>query len=139
MSVGPENRFRASIHRLLPVSLHHEKMNNPYRGGTADDWYSGDKADLWVEYKWENNPLSALQVKWLRDRHKEGRKVYVIRGLKDGGVILKHPDSWEVAKLINPTILSKKEIAKWLEGETMRSYESKTETGKRSRRKLIAV
>ena len=74
MGRGPENRFIASIHRLLPNELHAEKMHNPYRGGTFDVWYSGNKADIWVEYKYDDNWLSPLQAKWGRGRHAEGRK-----------------------------------------------------------------
>ena len=56
MAAGPETRFIASVHRHLPVDLHHEKMHNAYRGGTADCWYSGQKDDLWVEYKFITVP-----------------------------------------------------------------------------------
>ena len=53
MSVKPETQFANSVNGKLPLRgvLHREKMNNPYRGGTADWWYSGRRADLWCEYK----------------------------------------------------------------------------------------
>lgn len=85
----PETSFYTSIHRLLPKNIYYEKMSNPYRSGTPDVWYSGQKRDLWVEYKYEKYPirtteinlsLSELQKKWLLDRHKEGRHVAVICG-----------------------------------------------------------
>ena len=97
MSSKPETRFIASVHTHLPVSLHKEKMNNPYRGGTADVWYSGKRADLWVEYKFLpclpvrsaiSTNLTALQLAWLANRYEEGRSVWVIIGCKDGGVVL---------------------------------------------------
>lgn len=84
-------------------------MSNPYRSGTADDWYSGDKADLWVEYKFLILPktektvidlvstgeiISPLQRSWLRDRAIEGRNVCVIVGCKAGGVVFEKR-SWE--------------------------------------------
>lgn len=133
MSSGPENRFRESLHRKLPPELHHEKMHNPYRGGTFDDWYSGTKADIWVEYKWDdkfdrygrhNNiytwfypKLSDLQKKWGRERHAEGRKVFVIVGFKDGGVLFLTPDEWEAGD--GGTVMTKAEIVAWLVGQTM--------------------
>lgn len=78
-------------------------MNNPYNSGAADVWYSGRRADLWVEYKFlrdgkiplragidlvtKQRYLSALQLDWLEGRHTEGRNVWVIIGCKEGGVI----------------------------------------------------
>ena len=98
MSSGPETRFIASIHRLLPPTLHREKMANPYRGGTADCWYSGYN-DLWIEWKFIKVParattlidltLSPLQDDWLRSRWNEGRNVWVIVGSDEGGVIFR--------------------------------------------------
>lgn len=98
MSRKPESTFIASVHRHLPPELHREKMCNPYSSGTADVWYSGNKADLWVEYKFipklPSRPgtlivpeLSALQADWLDGRHREGRKVALIVGCPEGGVV----------------------------------------------------
>lgn len=117
MSSGPENRFRMSIHRKLPPELHQEKMHNPYRGGTFDDWYSGNKADIWVEWKYGNNKLSELQKKWGRERYAEGRRVFVIVGLGDGGVLYLTPDEWEVYE--GGTVMTKAEIVAWLVDQTM--------------------
>lgn len=100
----PENTFIASVNRHLPPmrELYRMKNHNVYNGGIADVWYSGAKADLWVEYKFIVVPkrddtlidlvggkspiLSALQQDWLSERHAEGRNVGVIVGSKDGGV-----------------------------------------------------
>jgi len=105
VSSGPETRFIASVHRHLPpeAEFHREKMANPYRGGTADSWYSGLKRDLWVEWKWVELPkrpdtliditagkkpsLSVLQQQWICDRRTEGRSVWVIVGSKAGGMV----------------------------------------------------
>lgn len=67
-----------------------------YNSGQPDVWYSGHKADLWVEYKFvvlpkrDDTPivinLSELQKAWLRHRHDEGRSVGVMVGCKEGGV-----------------------------------------------------
>lgn len=107
MSSKPETTFILSVHKHLPHELHREKMFNPYRGGTADCWYSGRKGDLWVEYKFlpklpsrddtEILPsLDTLQLDWLRRRHYEGRRVWVIVGCPLGGVILV-ARAWEYA------------------------------------------
>lgn len=106
MASKPENIFRASVHKYLPKTLHHEKMSNPYRSGGADDWYSGSKGDLWIEYKFIKAlparsttrivpNLSPLQIEWCRDRFEEGRTVRVIVGCPTGGVIFNSPSDWE--------------------------------------------
>ena len=94
----PENTFIQSVHRHLPVSLYRMKNHNQYAGGISDCWYSGPAGDLWIEYKFVVLPkrvntlivpnLSALQIDWLNGRSKEGCKVGVIIGCKDGGVWL---------------------------------------------------
>ncbi len=99
---GPENTFIASVHRHLPVGLYKMKNHNQYNGGIADVWYSGPRADLWIEYKFivvpvrdttmidlvsgKNPEISYLQQEWLTSRHDEGRSVGVIVGSKQGGV-----------------------------------------------------
>lgn len=98
MSKGPENTFIASIHKLLPSAIYRIKNNNVYNAGQPDVWYSGQKADLWVEFKFITVPvrddtmidfgLSPLQKEWLTSRHREGRNVGVIVGCKAGGVWL---------------------------------------------------
>jgi hypothetical protein len=91
----PETRFYTAVHKLLPRSVHREKMHNVYRGGTADVWYSGAAGDLWVEYKWlaslpkkafvrPEKLLSPLQQQWLKGRHEEGRNIVVILGTPEG-------------------------------------------------------
>jgi hypothetical protein len=127
----PENTFIASVHRRLPRALHREKMANPYRGGTADVWYSGDRADQWVEYKYVPKlpvraalvaGLSELQKDWLRKRHGEGRNVAVVVGSKNGAIILTAPDEWEAA--LSPVecqrrLVSREELATWITTRTL--------------------
>lgn len=126
----PESTFSSSINKRLPIGLHYEKMNNPYRGGTADFWYSGNKADLWVEYKWVQKipkkeyslvdgatpSLSKLQQQWLLKRHSEGRRVVVIVGTPDGAIILDSL-SWMDAIDFSKTI-DRDLVAKWITKET---------------------
>lgn len=132
MPSKPETTFIAGIHRRLPRSLHKEKMANPYRGGTADCWYSGDKADQWVEYKYVPKlpvrasltpGLSDLQKNWLRRRYNEGRNVAVIVGCNEGGIILTAPDEWETP--LNPEqcrarLQPRDEVARWILTRTTR-------------------
>lgn len=105
MSAGPENTFIGSVHKHLPVDLYHMKNHNQYNGGIADVWYSGPRADLWVEYKFVQVPmrndtlvdlvngkrpdLSHLQQEWIKSRAAEGRQVWVIVGSKSGGVVFR--------------------------------------------------
>ena len=94
----PENTFIGSVHRHLPKGVYSLKNHNQYNGGIPDVWYSGPAGDLWIEYKFIVPPkredilitpnLSALQIEWLNCRSKEGRRVGVIIGSKDGGVWL---------------------------------------------------
>ena len=137
MATKPENTFRNAVHRHLPSSLYHVKMSHMYNAGIADDWYSGEMADLWIEYKflpvipqrvniWMANPnqkhLSTLQMNWLRGRHKEGRNVAVIVGTPKGGVILPGL-SWEnelTPAEFTAKLCSRKELAEWIERQTVR-------------------
>lgn len=137
MARKPENTFRVSVHRYLSRDLHHEKMNNPYSSGTPDDWYSGTKADLWVEFKylprvpsravvWPANPnqkmLSRLQLNWINRRCVEGRNVAVVIGCPDGGVILLDQE-WNqqfTADEFRNRLVPRQDIAQWIEQTTMR-------------------
>lgn len=94
MARKPENQFIAGVHKYLP-DVYFEKMNNPYRGGTADVWYSGVHGDLWIEYKYLPKvpsrglivpDLSELQKRWIANRRAEGRRVHVVVGCPAGGV-----------------------------------------------------
>lgn len=125
MSAQPENRFIASIHKLMPKEIHREKMHNMYRGGTPDVYYSGCGGDLWIEYKFIPRVpqrgevvanLSELQKLWLKGRHLEGRKVHVIVGCPAGGVILSKLD-WESPLSVSDfsnNLQSKQAIADWI-------------------------
>lgn len=98
MANKPETTFIQSIHNQFKGGKpYYEKMNNPYRSGTPDVYYSGSRSDLWVEYKFLPRipvtkriypDLSPQQEIWLRRRHDEGRQIRVIVGCPDGGVIL---------------------------------------------------
>ena len=150
MSSGPENRYIASIHRLLPDAVYREKMHNPYRGGTFDVWYSGKTADLWIEYKWVHRipksdilvpELSELQLKWGRGRTKEGRSLNVVVGSPLGGVIFNTPDSWEAGiGECSKFLLDKRQIANRISALTTgegiddgRSSSGRRRSGKRVR------
>jgi hypothetical protein len=74
------------------------KNHNAFVAGVPDCWYSGNLADLWVEYKYK--PVKTLtarvvpaltpqQLRWISCRQGEGRNVWVIMGIKTGGVIFK--------------------------------------------------
>ena len=134
MATKPENQYISAVHKGLPSKevLYREKMHNPFSSGTADWWYSGDLADLWVEYKFlaalpkrDNTSilaeLSPLQKDWLEGRHREGRNVAVVIGSPEGAVVLRFPD-W-----LKPTprfifirdALTKRQIAEWIQLETL--------------------
>lgn len=124
----PETNFSNALRDALPEGIYSMKNNNEYIAGIPDLWFSGSKADLWAELKFVpklpvRSPLrpykllSELQVKWLRERHLEGRNVCVIIGCKQGvkfaGIVLQDL-AWE--KDIDPQhlpalIRSKSELA----------------------------
>ncbi len=97
-------------------------------------WYSGNKADLWVEYKFlpqipqtaiidPLKLLSVLQYNWLRQRDEEGRNVAVIIGCeKVGGVILRDQE-WKLrfpADKFRDRLIPRKAIAQWITEATTR-------------------
>jgi hypothetical protein len=92
-----ETSFYRRVNKHLPVEVHAEKMSNPFRGGMPDFWYSGYKADLWVEFKWSIRApvrsarvgLQALQKLWLNDANRKRRNVCVIIGSPQGCAILR--------------------------------------------------
>lgn len=95
MSVKPETGFSNALRKALPESIYSMKNHNDYTSGVPDIWFSGPKADLWVEMKFvQKLPktvplrpyalLSKLQEQWLRKRYEEGRNVAVIIGCKRG-------------------------------------------------------
>jgi hypothetical protein len=125
MACKPETTFIKSVHDKLPSKTqpHREKMHNPYRGGTADCWYSGKRGDMWVEYKFLPRipaivlpDLSNLQKSWLNDRYDEGRAIYVIVGCKEGGVVYSDK-SWLnplSAQEFKQRVVSRSDLAKFI-------------------------
>lgn len=123
-SSKPETTFIRGVHKYLPHT-YFEKTNNPYRGGTADVWYSGDLGDLWVEYKYVPKivrsdsirlGLSELQKLWLNSRYDEGRSIAVILGCPKGGVIFENKDwmnAFTQTQLMD-RVITRKEVAAWI-------------------------
>lgn len=126
----PENSFIKGVHTYLPSeSPYHMKNHNAYTGGVFDVWYSGEVADLWVEYKFIVVPkrdstiidlrtgtkpaMSDLQQLWGKGRYAEKRNVAVIIGCKEGGVWLpgiSWDTSWSTAQF-RAKIVSRAELA----------------------------
>lgn len=112
-------------------------MSNPFRGGAADDWYSGHGGDLWVEYKYVH-PLpvrvpiepavSGLQYDWLINRAAEGRNVAVVVGCKEGGVIIRAPAFRDkiLPEDFRARTMSRDAIAAWIVSETARNTRAST-------------
>lgn len=115
-----ESGFTSSINKKLPSQVFSWKINCRFANGTPDAWYSADKSDLWVEYKFlkvlpkkQVKPkLSALQLKWLRDRHAEGRNVAVVVGSPNGCLIYENME-WETHKSLKQ-LVPKPEIVKYI-------------------------
>lgn len=132
----PENRFIANVHKKLPAEVYREKMHNPYRGGTFDVWYSGSKADLWIEYKWIDRipkrgrvipDLSALQMKWGKGRYAEGRHVLVVVGCPGGAVMFRSPRLWEAgvtAEEFRRALVTKPALVAWVHSHVVKSNDA---------------
>jgi hypothetical protein len=129
----PETRFYSAIHKLLPPQLHKEKMHNPYRGGTADVWYSGTLDDLWVEYKYLPKVpktaqidicklLSPLQQQWIEGRQNEGRNVVVILGTPIGSWVYEGSE-WKGTLIdrsdLEEVKVTKQDVANYIRKRTM--------------------
>ena len=125
MSAKPETKFMGRVHKFLPSTIYHEKTSNPYKYGIADVWYSGYKADLWIEYKFipkiprssEILPDCSLhQLKWLAGRYDEGRNVAVVLGVPKGGVIYRDK-RWEQPLdhlALTALVIPELAIAQWI-------------------------
>lgn len=128
MSRKPETVYIASVHKHLKT-VYKEKMNNPFRSGTPDVWYSGSKGDLWIEYKYEptvpktreiSPRLSPAQAMWLDCRCAEGRNVAVVVGTPKGGVIFVDY-AWNYPTTpseFTANLLPASEIAAWIHKQT---------------------
>lgn len=106
-------------------------MNNPYSAGLPDFYYSGDLADLWVEYKFIEIPkrdstlivpdLSELQRAWLNGRLSEGRDVYTVVGSKEGGYIFEQ-GMWNHGCTTNEFkagLLDRRSLANWIKNQVL--------------------
>ena len=97
------------------------KISDRFTAGVPDSYYSGNTADLWVEYKWvqalpkrvaPTPQLSKNQALWLKDQHERGRMVAVILGSPEGAVI--YPGlSWE-SPAPTPKVVAKSEVIDWI-------------------------
>ena len=149
----PENTFIDSVHKRFASkeAPHREKMNNPYRSGTADCYYSGEFGDVWIEYKWVPKlptrtasitpDCSPLQIKWLHGRYSEGRNVHVIVGCPAGGVILSGLE-WEAPIPVSDftkRIISREAIAEWLTLQTRGSVHANRRQPRNLRHTLTAA
>lgn len=118
-----ESAFTTSIHRHIHPLIHKWKINARFANGVPDAWYSGAKADLWVEYKWVKTPadlakpakLSPLQAHWLRSRHSEKRNVAVIIACPSQCLILPGT-TWE-ERPYPTTRHTRAEVARWIESQ----------------------
>lgn len=120
----PERRFRQSITKYFKgKGLYAWSINDSWHAGVPDHYYSGNKADMWAEYKFfptdrakfdltrpDKTPkLTRIQQGWLNNQHDRGRIVRVIVGMPSGGVILLDKE-W-MAPVIVHHIATREEIA----------------------------
>jgi|LWDU01.1.fsa_nt_gi hypothetical protein len=119
-----ESGFIQSVHLKLDKSIYRWKISDRYSSGVADAYYSSPLGDLWIEYKFYPKglpnrikpKLSKLQLRWLYNRYKEGRDVYVIVGSPDACIIYEHL-SWTSYKHTETDSISRPELVKWIQGK----------------------
>ena len=124
MTSKPETLLIHRIHSRITPKLHRQKQNNAFTSGIPDVWYSGTKADLWVEYKYGDNTLSPLQKLWLQRRHAEGRNLAVIHCLTSGkNVLLEDSDMFlPVSTVKHMSVMDDDETAQWILSKTMQPH-----------------
>lgn len=125
MPQKPETKFYQKVNAGIPREVYRLKMSNPYSNGIPDFWYSGSKADGWVEYKWlpklsradvdPRHTLSTLQLLWINGRWREGRLVLVVIGSPQGCAILSNGE-WNESVLSSRFCLSIFDISLKLSG-----------------------
>lgn len=141
MSIKPETRFVNMLHNNmqaiftaklgLPFDAHYhiEKMNNPYRRGTFDVWYSGFCGDMWIEYKWHPKiysraiepGLTTMQKDWGKKQHNLARNVAVVVGIgKLGAVVMRYPVwEWDIEpETYRNNIVPIDDVIKWILTQT---------------------
>jgi hypothetical protein len=120
-----ESSYTRKINKLLRSDVYAWKVSDRFTAGIPDCYYSGPRADLWVEYKLIKDlqrtkqcaALSALQSVWLLNRMHEGRDVAVIVGVgTKKGLILTGSDIWLPLRL--EETVSCQEIADWISNFT---------------------
>ena len=110
-----EAEFKTKIYRRVSPYCYVQAMADRLRPGVPDHWYSGPKADLWVEYKVCARPraktvtphLSKPQRLWLAGRHREGRQVWAVVGLTQANcacLVFKNGE-WDEPKAVTEAVL----------------------------------
>lgn len=123
-----ETKFIERLVKKLPSSVFHWKIHAAFANGTPDSWFSDDKGDLWVEFKWVDEAIlgveagaTALQRYWLNQRHKEGRNVAIIVGSPTGVALLRN-EEWN--RPIESFDLSIQDTATWISNEVKHEREA---------------
>lgn len=116
-----EHGYIRSVHRYLPASTYHWKINDNYAGGVPDAFYCDQGQVLFVEYKYVpklpkrektilSPKLSGNQELWLTQRYSQNVPVAVVLGTPIGSVMFVNC-SWEqgisLAKLKEISLSSK--------------------------------
>ena len=118
-----ESGFTQSIMRKFDKRIYKWKIMNTMQKGVPDCYFSGPAGDLWLEVKYITAPkrettliktgLSALQLKWLTGRHKEGRNVALLIGSDIGSQI--RTQFFELPAIRTSLVLTKQQVIEWIE------------------------
>ena len=116
-----EAGFIKKVHGKLDRQIYKCKFADRFTSGLPDCWYSGTNSDIWVEYKYSEYPLrkpalTKHQMRWLKERHEQGRNVAVTVGSPDKSIVIVYKGiNWLTP--FKSLVLTFTEYIHWLEGE----------------------
>ncbi len=114
-----ESGFTRAVNKKLSKNIYCWKVSDRYTGGVPDVYYSSKRGDMWIEYKYLHKlpkrvkpNLSSLQIKWLKERHSEGRNVFVVVG-SPTLCLLYEQRNWEKAEVFQT--LTRDQLIAWID------------------------
>ena len=111
-----EAQFKAAVNTHVRLLSGHQVyvwgIADKCTAGVPDTWYDYHES-IWIEYKFgpKSYGVTDLQLRWLVDRHNNGRNVAVVHGFTDHIKIFRV----ENEKLtLTHTVTTKRELAQWI-------------------------
>lgn len=132
-----ESTWTAAVNKLVDKEVYVLKVSLRFTAGVPDCFYEGASDECWAEYKYLSSVpreldltggkdpiITRLQQTWLTRRHNNGKRVMVVVGSPDGGVLFPALD-WQriiTREEFLERALTKKEIAAEISRICLRNY-----------------